>query len=367
MLIEYLGSARSINELENELTQQGIPLSRYYLERLMVKKVNLAAMILEYFDRSIGSMVRVVEADEPFHGDSTMFVEAVDHRTGYVLALKMIPDAKSQTLISHYEDLLQRFPHISTFITDLAPAYPKTIEQLRKKYNNELMHVKCQVHALRTLYKEIDPLKRKYSKICNTIRSLKLRLQTLQTNLRSTKKSKYYYDVTYRDLLIDPDRLQILYNVKKYSKHIWKKYPALKVLKTKINSIQSLIRGKDSSILTLESKIFNCKSELDLVEKEKPRSWNLYMNHLKMKCIFVSYCKHRISTLQEFGKKIWGFKQKPSRQFKKTLMKFVQGHPELMSLHHYLEEEESLVSLISTNRIESFNNVLRRYKDGRRF
>lgn len=366
MLIESIGSAQSISELENKLTEQGIIISRYNIERLMVKIGNLASCILEYLDRVLGPMIRVIETDETFHGDSTMFFEAVDHRTGYVLALNLIPDAKSQTLLPHYEELLQRFPQISTLITDLAPAYPKTIEQLRLKYNNELTHVKCQVHALRTIFKEIDPLKRKYSSICDSIRSLKTRLHTLRTNVRKAKKSKYHYEVKFRDLIIERDRLQTLYNVKKYSKNIWVKYPALKVLNTKINTIRSVIRGKESSILNMESKIHDSESELARLEKEHPKCWNVYMNQLKMKCRFVSYCKHRISNLQEFGKNIRGFKQKPCRKFKKTLMKFVQSHPELMSLHQYLEEEESLVSLISTNKIESFNNVLRRYKDVRR-
>lgn len=365
-LIESIGSAQSISELENKLTEQGMILSRYTIERLMMKIANLTSCILEYLDRVLGPMIQVVEADETFHGDSTMFFEAVDHRTGYVLALNLIPDAKSQTLLPHYEELLQRFPQISTFITDLAPAYPTTIEQLRHKYNKELTHLKCQVHALRAIYKEINPFKRKYSSICDSIRSLKTRLHTLQTNVRKTKKSKYHYEVKFRDLNIERDRLQKLYNVKKYSKNIWMKYPALKVLNTKINTIRSVLRGKQSSILNLESKIFESESELARLKKEQPKCWNLYMNSLKMKRRFVSYCKHRISTLKEFEKSIRGFKQKPCRKFKKTLMKFVQSHPELMSLHQYLEEEESLVSLISTNKIESFNNVLRRYKDVRR-
>ena len=366
MLIESIGSARSINEIQNNLIQQGIPISRYHIERLLLNIGTLASVILEHFDSMIGPMIHVIEADETFHGDCTMFFEAVDHRTGYVLALKMIPDAKAHTLFPHYEELLTRFPQISALITDLATAYPKTIEQLRKKQNKELIHIKCQVHALRTIYKKIAPLKRNYSKICRTIETLKSTLQTLHTNLRKHKKSIYYYQKRYRDLTIERDRLRILYNVKRYSKNMGTKYPQLKTVNMKINNVRSMIRGKKASIRKSETKILDCESRLASETKEKMRYWNIYMSQLKMKSNFVSYCKHRINTLQEFLKKIRGFKQKPCREFKKTLMKIVQGHPELLSLHHYLDEKESLVRLISTNKIESFNNILRRYKDIRR-
>lgn len=365
-LIESIGSARSINELENMLIQQGISLSRYYIEKLIVNVGLLAALISEYFDRIIAPSIRVVEADETFHGDRTMFFEAVEHNTRYVLGLKLIPDAKSNTLYPHYRDLLQRFPQISTLITDLAPAYPKTIEKLRIAYNKQLSHIKCQVHALRMIYKEIDPLKRAYSAICKRLRSLKQQLQTLQTNLKKTKKSTSYYEMKYQQLLIKRDRLQTSYNLKKHSKNILTKYPELKRLNSKINSVRSILRGKKASISNLKSKMGTCEAELLSAKKAQSRSWNLYMNHLKMKEYFVSYCKHQITTLQEFRKRLSGFKQKSCRDFKKRLLKSVQSHPELMSLHLYLEEWESFVSLISTNKIESFNNVLRRYKDIRR-
>lgn len=104
----------------------------------------IAQTILKYFDAHVAPLIHVIETDETFHGDTAMFFEAVDHRTGYILDLKMIPDAASHTLIPHYEALFHRFPQISTIITDLAPAYPKICDHLRKRYNNHLCHIKCQ-------------------------------------------------------------------------------------------------------------------------------------------------------------------------------------------------------------------------------
>ncbi len=367
MLIEYIASARSINELQNSLKMQGISLSRYHLDRLMQTIGTIAQTILKYFDAHVAPLIHVIETDETFHGDTAMFFEAVDHRTGYILDLKMIPDAASHTLIPHYEALFHRFPQISTIITDLAPAYPKICDHLRKRYNNDLCHIKCQVHALRTIYKKLEAVKRKYTECLSLIRTLKHRLKTLQTKRTKAKKSKSYYDLAYQNKIIQRARLQASYNVKKYSKHLWSRYPELKVLNDRLNRIRSMIRGKQSSIVSYDSKIMQCKKALVSAKQEMRKYWNGYMSHLKMKCLFVSYCKHRISSLQEFRKRLHGFKHKRCREFKTSLLHFVHSHPELMSLHRYLEEGESFIALVSTNKIESFNNVLRRYKDARRY
>ena len=364
--LEFLCSGRSINELIQTLTSKGIPITRYLLESFLETLDDLLQAIITQIDQMVAPFIAVIEADETFKGDDKKFFEAMDHCSGYVLEYNLIEDASFDTLYPHYKLLLERFPNIQFIITDLARVYPNIVSKLNSDFNTDIEHIQCQVHDVRNILKEMLPISLKYKKEHRHLRSLKKSLEEKKTKKWALIKSIHYHHKKLNPLIQQRDRLQRMLGVRPYQKNILSQHPQLKTLNVKINSLRSTLRGKEHALQSYKNKIYDLQREIVSSEQKKKVVWYEYITHRKMFKRFIDYCKHSIGSLKEFADNITHYRKKSCKHFASYLVRFAKQNSKLFTLHKYLNDKGRVNRLISTNRIESFNNLVKRYKDIRR-
>ena len=143
-------------------------------------------------------------------------------------------------------------------------------------------------------------------------------------------------------------------------------YPDLKEINDKINALRSKLKGKCQSLINSKNKINQCKIELDQVNSEKNRLWADYMIARKVLQKSIDYFKGKIKDSSKLIEIIANLTKNTCKQLGKSTIKFIINHPRLVTFHSYLNETETLIHLISTNRIESFNGRFKKFKEIRR-
>jgi len=179
-------------------------------------------------------------------------------------------------------------------------------------------------------------------------------------------KSIRYYKNKLTILVQARIQLQKASGVRAYQKNMLTHHPQLKALNGEINAVRSTIRGKENALESYNNKRDDLEQQICLSKRKKNVLWYEYMTHRKMFTRFIEYCKHSIASLREFSEKIKNYRKKSCKAFAKYLVRFATHNSSLFTLHQFLDDKIKVNRLISTNRIESFNNWLKRYKDSRR-
>ena len=366
IVLEFQVSGRSVNELAYALKAKGIPINRSKIDSFLKKLYQLIEAVNTRIDRMVAPIIHTIEADETFKGDETMFYESMDHNSGYLLAFLLIDDARFDTLFPHYEHLLQEFPNIRYIITDLAPVYPKIVSRLNCSYKKQIEHIQCQVHAVRNILKEMRPISQRYRKERQNLRSLTGSMKEKKEKRKKSLKSLRYYEKRLQTLLQRRDTLQKALGVRRCQKNILSQYPELKEMNLQISNVRSTIKGKQKALDSYNNKIYSLEQRLRSVKINEKKLWYEFITHQKMFKQFIAYCKHSICSLQKFSDKIKRYKKGSCKAFGKALIRFAKDNSGLFRLHRHLGDDVRVNRLISTNRIESFNNWVKSYKDKRR-
>ena len=365
-ILEFQLSGRSGNELAYALKSKGIPFNRTKIDSFLKIFYRLIQEINTQIDRMVSPMINTIEADETFKGNEIKFFECMDHNSGYLMAFLLIDDARFDTLFPHYEALLQRFPKIRYIITDLAPVYPNIISKVNSSYKKQIEHIQCQVHAVRNILKEMQPISQQYRKQRQNLRSLTESIRIKKEKRKKCLKSLRYYEKRLHLLLQQRDTLQKALGVRRCQKNILTKHPQLKTLNSKISYVRSTIKGKDNALESYNNTLNTLEKKLTSVKMKEKKLWYEYITQRKMFKQFIAYCKHSIVSLKEFTDRIKGYRKGSCKSFGTFLSRFATHKCGLFRLHQYLDTHVSVNRLISTNRIESFNNWVKPYKDVRR-
>lgn len=360
--LDYTISARSLNELAHHFRSVNIPISEEIIKQFLQKLGNLVEKINEYIDQKIQPLIRTVESDETFKGMKIKFFEAIDHESGYLLMLQLIESTDYETLYPCFVDLKDHFQYIKRIITDLAKVYPSIIDDVF----DDITHQLCQVHAIRNVFKDMRGEKSNFTKHLKKIKELKEQLDSVKTRRNDNLKAKSYQKKKLSQLELKRNQRRNHYGVVPYQKNILTLYPELRNINIEINSTKSDIRGKLQSEKGSKLKLELIKIELTNNIEDKNSAWSNYMICRKTLQNLIDFFKNKITSENEIISKIESLTQNYCKDFGKKIIKFIRNNPRLTTFHRYIENEESFIKLISTNKIESFNGRLKKFKEIRR-
>jgi len=158
--LEYMISCRSKNELAAHFREMEIPVSIYIINQFLDKLYGLVREFNHRLDETIRSLIHTIEIDETFKGMKIQFFESIDHLSGYILRLDLINSRDFDSLLPYYNELATSFDNVKRIITDLAPVYPRLIEETFGQED----HQHCPVHVIRAILKEIRNVRDDYNR-----------------------------------------------------------------------------------------------------------------------------------------------------------------------------------------------------------
>ena len=357
---EILGISK--NKIAEYFRKKKIPISGYIINQFLKKLYKLTAEFNHRFDGKIRPLIHTIEIDETFKGMDIKFFEAMDHVSGYVLRLDLIKSRDYDTLLPYYKELASSFDKVERIITDLAPVYPRLIEETF----NKTEHQNCQVHGVRVILDDITMVLNDLKWSSKKIKKLKDKLDTAKKKRKSNLNKLSRLKKGLNDLLAKRDSLRTQFGVRPYQKNIWNQYPLLHEQYLKIQNQISKIKGLEKTLLNSKLKITNLKDELTTEIKNNNAKWSAYMMHRKALRKMSDYFKNEIKTQLDFESKINGLTKNAFPAFNKKVINLIDKHPRLTTFKKYLNHEESLNGLISTNKIESLNGRFKPFKDSRR-
>ena len=360
--LEYMISCRSKNELAAHFREMEIPVSIYIINQFLDKLYGLVREFNHRLDETIRSLIHTIEIDETFKGMKIQFFESIDHLSGYILRLDLINSRDFDSLLPYYNELATSFDYVKRIITDLAPVYPRLIEETFGQIDHQL----CQIHATRVILKDITKVLKDYNCSLKKKQNLEDRLKAAKKKRKSDQNKLYKLNDELKTLINERDSLRIQYGVRPYQKNIWKRYPQLHEQHLKIQKQSAIIRGLNKTLKNSKTKITNLKAELAMEIKNKNTKWSVYMRYRKVLRITNAYFKNEIKTQLEFESKINGLTKNAFPDFNKKVINLINKHPRLGTYKKHLNFEESLDELISTNKIESLNDRFKPFKDSRR-
>ena len=360
--LDFISSARSINELAQHFRTEDIPISEEIIKQYLLKLGDLARSINEAIDTKVQHLITIVEVDETFKGSEVRFFESIDHKYRYLLRLHLIESSDYDTLYHSFKELKDQFHNTRYIITDLAKPYPAIIDEVF----GHIEHQFCQIHALRTLLKDMDEEKNAFLKDLKTIQNLQQQMDTEKKRRNKMQKRKWYKNDRLERVILKRDQLRLQFGITPYQKNIFSQHPELKELNREINLLQSYLRGNFRSELRSKNKISQIQQELNKAIQDKNSHWANYMICRKTFRMTIDYFKNKIVSMNDLLKKIDSLTRSYGARFGKRVSSFIHSHPRLTTFKCHLSNREWYLTLISTNAIESLNGKLKRYKDVRR-
>ncbi|MHA1207076.1 MAG: hypothetical protein ACTSR4_07010 [Candidatus Hodarchaeales archaeon] len=329
-------------------------ISKEFIAQTLVIAGKRAKWLNHYYDALVIPKIKVLECDEVFQGQNTCLFGAADKWSSYLVSLEFLQNRGHEAIKAQFEKFDRYFGDLQIIITDGLTTYPGVLDDIL----NEIIHLQCQVHAMRNIYKEQDIFKRKARVARRYQKKLENKVKTNKNLLAQKRSELRNYERQLTRWIKSRNSYYAQYGIKRYSKKSTWTVKQHKI-SNKLNYLRASIRSKKRTIKNLCRKRTKLAQDLDLSIKKysEKQQINLQTGRLvaRFKALLATSSRDYVIERPRYEQIL----QRSRYKIAPILRKFLQNHPRLFSLQ--LNDIDDLLSpnYRNSNTIERIFSLFR--------
>lgn len=254
----------SYNEIIDHLARaHGITVTKGFIEAAILEAGARAKHLNGIYDFLALQKVRVLEVDEIYQGQQNCYLGATDKASTYLFLLAPPAGLDAGALAATLAPLAGHADRLELVITDLRAAYvtviPATFE--------EVAHLLCGVHALRTIMEEQEASNRAARRARRKVDGLREDLAGARDYVRAKQRQLGAKKRRLAAAIMARDAYYRAHGIRRYSKWVQPIAP-LRAFKDQLNYLRADTRSKENTVQHAREKVKALKAEIRAAGKE---------------------------------------------------------------------------------------------------
>lgn len=346
---------QSYNEIIDHLQHvHGIQVTKHDISDVIIEAGKRANFLNGIHDHHVKSRFCVIEIDEVFQGRLSCYIAVVDKDSQYVFRLVHIKNRSRESFEKVFKEIAGEFKNLKVIITDGFSMYRTLIPE----HFDDVYHALCHVHALRQFYRELDEYKNKAKKALKALNDARDSLNAAINTRDAKQRQLRAMQSRVARCIQEMDAYRARHGIKKWQRGVQWTVERLK-LKDQLGSARASLRSKKQTVVNKKKKVREIRAEIHDLETKYKEKWQAAMQSGRVVSWFHDLLSKPPGDFSRIRDELVAKLTRSDYQIAKTLLKYINSHPELKPIPGIELDKMDRGFNWSTNMVESFFSTIR--------